>query len=54
MKRWEVYNPRTGEIVCVGTRRYTRKVWRQNRQGWARHKVEITHLTFEGMGETLP
>ena len=53
MKRWEVYERRTGRIVCLGTRRYTRKVLRGHPE-YARHKVEIAHQLFEGLGETLP
>lgn len=53
MKRWEVYDRRTGAIVCVGSRGYTRRVCKRHPE-YARHKVEIAHSVFEGLGETLP
>jgi len=53
VKRWEVYERRTGRLVCIGSRRYTRQVCK-GRPEYARHKVEIAQSLFEGMGETLP
>lgn len=53
MKRWEVYERRTGQLVCVGSRRYTRQVCKSN-PGYARHKVDPVRSLFEGLGETLP